>query len=126
MVNLMNDTLGEYPTAHNLFQLTSGDMNRGEAIAWMKQVRCKYSLIAPPATTLNTLTTSNQQVAIGFKMSAEARDSGILIYDKFLSLMVLENPKVLSDIYFISYSAAVSITLGTKLHDGTKCLTLVS
>lgn len=66
------------------------------------------------------------QVASGFKITPEARDSGIMIFDKFHSLTVAEDANTYSDIRFISYSAAASIVLGSKLHDGKRCLTLVS
>jgi hypothetical protein len=38
MVNLMNDTLSDYATAHSLYGLAFVDNNRAEAVAWMKQV----------------------------------------------------------------------------------------
>lgn len=67
-----------------------------------------------------------EQVAVRFGTSAEARDSGIQIFDKFLSIAVAEDAKALLDIHLISYSAAVSVVLGSKIHDGNKCVTLVS
>lgn len=69
---------------------------------------------------------ARQQVAVRFRTSAEARDSGIQIFDKFLSIAVAEDAKALLDIQLISYSAAVSVVLGSKIHDGNKCVILVS
>lgn len=48
------------------------------------------------------------------------------MFDKFLSIAVAEDAKALLDIQLISYSAAVSVVLGSKIHDGNKCVTLVS
>ena len=39
------------PEQRGMYLELARRLNRGEAIAWMKQVRCKYSLIALPATT---------------------------------------------------------------------------
>jgi hypothetical protein len=102
------------------------------------------------------------QVATGFRISSDARDSGIQIFDKFYALILSESDseklsqhsarsaqvnkenvllncglqKVLTEEYsepdsqlnpnIVSYAAAVSIILGSKLHESNGELTLVS
>jgi hypothetical protein len=102
------------------------------------------------------------QVATGFRISSDARDSGIQIFDKFYALILSESDseklsqhsarstqvnkenvllncglqKVLTEEYLepdsqlnpniVSYAAAVSIILGSKLHESNGELTLVS
>ena len=108
-----------------------------------------------------TSPSSNSQVATGFRISSDARDSGIQIFDKFYALILSESDseklsqhsakstqvnkenlllncglqKVLSEEYsepdsqlnpnIVSYAAAVSIILGSKLHESNGELTLV-
>lgn len=102
------------------------------------------------------------QVATGFRISSDARDSGIQIFDKFYALILSESdseklsqhsarstlvnnenvllncglrkslleeysePDSQLDPNIVSYAAAVSIILGSKLHESNGELTLVS
>jgi hypothetical protein len=66
------------------------------------------------------------QVAKAFQISPHARDSGIQIFDKFLASTLSEKQECKVDEDFISYSAAVSIILGSKLHESRRDLTMVS
>lgn len=101
-------------------------------------------------------------MACGFRISSDARDSGIQIFDKFLALILEErdeermmkrsrrnesaqvgvgiqipncrltslsetpsDPDSQLDPNIVSYAAAVSIILGSKLHESNGELTLV-
>lgn len=84
-------------------------------------------------------------MAYGFNVSAEARDSGIQIFDRFLALVLCEDDREKFskssshqattdtarlidgelDPNIISYAAAVSMALGSKLHESKGTLSLV-
>lgn len=67
-----------------------------------------------------------KKVCIGFNISPDARDSGIQIFDKFLTVTLAENKVSQIDTNVVSYAAAVSILLGSKLHDTRRELTMVT
>lgn len=47
--------------------------------------------------------------------SDDARDMSIRVFDCYLIKSYNENPRILSDTCFISFAAAASIVLGSKL-----------
>lgn len=54
------------------------------------------------------------------------RDTSIQIFDKFLMLSYVEEPRVLDNKDYLSYAAAASVILGAKLNDTKSLLTMVS
>ena len=60
------------------------------------------------------------------KMSPEARESGIDLFDKFLSISLMESHKVLEDTTLMSFTAASAILLSSKLHEGKTLLTVAN
>ena len=59
-------------------------------------------------------------------MSADARDSSIQIFDKFLSNSWVESDKVLFDTHFICFAACSSLLISAKLHEGSQVLTMAN
>mmetsp|Transcript_10096 Transcript_10096/g.9795 ORF Transcript_10096/g.9795 Transcript_10096/m.9795 type:complete len:316 (-) Transcript_10096:238-1185(-) len=100
MIRMMVQTSSSYEDLYNLSVESSQTGNRGRAIRWIKEV------------------------SIAFNISSDARDSGIQIFDKFSTLTLAENNVSQMEINAVSYAAAVSILLGTKLHDSKRELTM--
>ena len=64
-------------------------------------------------------------MALEFGVSSEGRDSSVQIFDKFLSSRAAMDMNPQLDLNFVSYSAAASLSLGSKIHDGKRGLSLV-
>ena len=60
------------------------------------------------------------------KMSPGARESGIDLFDKFLSISLMESHEVLEDTTLMSFTAASAILLSSKLHEGKTLLTVAN
>jgi len=97
---LMSNTVGDYSQLDKLSKSCAKLDNRKKAVRWLKEV------------------------AVGFKMSSDSRDSAIQIFDKFMSVMLPEN--IEADTDFISYAVAVSIVISSKLHESRRRLSLLS
>lgn len=50
-------------------------------------------------------------------LSTDTRDTSVQVFDKFLSLSLLENSISLADTQFVSLAAAASVVLSSKMHD---------
>lgn len=59
-------------------------------------------------------------------MSTEARDTGIQILDKFLSISLAEKEDILLDTTYLSFAAAAAVLLSSKIHEGKSLLTVAS
>lgn len=66
------------------------------------------------------------EVANVSRMSPGARESGIELFDKFVSMSLVESPRVLEDTTLMSFSAASAILLSSKLHEGKTLLTVAN
>ena len=58
------------------------------------------------------------------KMSPVTRESGIELFDRFLSMSLVDSLNVLEDTALMSFSAASSILLSSKLHESKNLLTV--
>lgn len=57
---------------------------------------------------------------------SEIRDASVRIFDTYLTMSYMENPKVLHDTCYIAFASAAAIVLSSKLHSSRKSIDAVS
>ncbi len=94
--------------------------NRSYAIEWMKKV-FKFLKLYLQAIIVNL-----NLFQILSKEICGAVEVSIQIFDRFITISYTEDPAILADTSFLSYSAACSVIMAVKLLDTKTQLSMVS